>query len=159
MPSNAENALAALQKKIGTEEGPTDWHQITQEQVNGFADSTLDHQFIHVDPERAAKTPFGGPIAHGFLTLSLTAGLSMGMKPDPETVQGMAMAINYGLDKVRFINPVRVGKRVRLTRKLLSADLVAGGSAVQLKHETTIHIEDEAKPACVAETLTRFIYT
>lgn len=159
MSSNAEKALAIFQKKIGTEDGPTDWHEITQEQVNGFADATLDHQFIHVDPERAAQTPFGGPIAHGFLTLSLTAGLSMGMKPDPETVQGMAMAINYGLDKVRFINPVPVGKRVRLTRKLTSADLVAGGTAVQLKYETTVHIEDEAKPACVAETLTRFVYT
>ena len=159
MSSNAQKAHAAFQKKIGTEEGPGEWHEITQDQVNGFADATLDHQFIHVDPERAAQTPFGGPIAHGFLTLSLTAGLSMGMKPDPETVQGMAMAVNYGLDKVRFINPVRVGKRVRITRKLVGADLVANDTAVQLKHETTIHIEDEAKPACVAETLTRFVYT
>jgi len=159
MSSNAEKALAVFQKGIGNEEGPTDWHQITQEQVNGFADATLDHQFIHVDPERAAKTPFGGPIAHGFLTLSLTAGLSMRMAPDPATIQGMAMAVNYGLDKVRFINPVPVGKRVRLTRKLLSADLVANGAAIQLKHETTVHIEDEGKPACVAETLTRFVYT
>jgi acyl dehydratase len=159
MSSNAEKALAVFQKTIGNEEGPTDWHEITQEQVNGFADATLDHQFIHVDPERAAQTPFGGPIAHGFLTLSLTAGLSMSMKPNVEAIQGMAMAINYGLDKVRFINPVRVGKRVRLTRKLLSADLVAGGAAVQLKYQTTIHIESESKPACVAETLTRFVYT
>lgn len=159
MSSNAENALAIFQSKIGQEEGPTDWHEITQEQVNGFADATLDHQFIHVDPERAAQTPFGGPIAHGFLTLSLTAGLQMAMKGDPEAAKGMAMAVNYGLDKVRFINPVRVGKRVRLTRVLKSADLVAGGSAVQLKYEVTIHIEDEAKPACVAEALTRFVYT
>lgn len=159
MPSNAEKALAVFQKGIGNEEGPTDWHEITQEQVNGFADATLDHQFIHVDPERAAQTPFGGPIAHGFLTLSLTAGLSMRMKPNPEAIQGMAMAINYGLDKVRFINPVPVGKRVRLTRKLVGADLVANGAAVQLKYETTIHIENESKPACVAETLTRFVYT
>ncbi len=159
MSSNAEKSLAVFQKTIGNEEGPTDWHEITQEQVNGFADATLDHQFIHVDPERAAQTPFGGPIAHGFLTLSLTAGLSMSMKPNVEAIQGMAMAINYGLDKVRFINPVRVGKRVRLTRKLLSADLVAGGAAVQLKYQTTIHIESESKPACVAETLTRFVYT
>ncbi len=159
MSSNAEKALAVFQETIGNEEGPTDWHEITQEQVNGFADATLDHQFIHVDPERAAQTPFGGPIAHGFLTLSLTAGLSMSMKPNVEAIQGMAMAINYGLDKVRFINPVRVGKRVRLTRKLLSADLVAGGAAVQLKYQTTIHIESESKPACVAETLTRFVYT
>ena len=158
MSSNAENALTVFEKAIGGEDGPTDWHEITQEQVNQFADATLDHQFIHVDPERAAQTPFGGPVAHGFLTLSLTAGLSMGMKGDPAAAKGMLLAVNYGLDKVRFINPVRVGKRVRLTRKLVSADLVAGGSAVQLKHEVTIHIEDEAKPACVAESLTRFVY-
>ena len=159
MPSNAEKALAVFQETIGNEEGPTDWHEITQEQVNQFADATLDHQFIHVDPERAAQTPFGGPIAHGFLTLSLTAGLQMGMGGNPAAAEGMAMAINYGLDKVRFINPVRVGKRVRLTRKLASADLVANGAGVQLKFEVTVHIEDEAKPACVAESLTRFIYT
>ncbi len=159
MSSNAEKAHTAFQQKIGSEDGPTDWHEITQDQVNGFADATLDHQFIHVDPERAAQTPFGGPIAHGFLTLSLTAGLQMGMGGNPAAAEGMAMAINYGLDKVRFINPVRVGKRVRLTRKLASADLVANGAGVQLKFEVTIHIEDEAKPACVAESLTRFIYT
>jgi len=159
MPSNAENAKAVFEKTIGTEDGPGEWHEITQEQVNGFADATLDHQFIHVDPERAAQTPFGGPIAHGFLTLSLTAGLQMRMKGDPEAAKGLAMAVNYGLDKVRFINPVRVGKRIRLTRKLLTVDLVAGGAGVQVKHEVTVHIEDEAKPACVAEGITRYIYT
>ena len=159
MSSNAENALSVFHKNIGGEDGPTDWHEITQEQVNQFADATLDHQFIHVDPERAAQTPFGGPIAHGFLTLSLIAGLSMRIQSDPAALQGMAMAVNYGLDKVRFINPVRVGKRIRLTRKLVSADLVAGGSAVQIKHEVTIHIEDEGKPAYVAESLTRFVYS
>ena len=158
MSSNAENALAAFQKSVGTEEGPSDWHEITQEQVNQFADATLDHQFIHVDPERAAQTPFGGPIAHGFLTLSLIAGLQGGMGNNADAMKGLAMAVNYGLDKVRFINPVRVGKRVRLTRKLLGAELVAGGAGVQCKNLVTVHIEDEAKPACVAESLTRFIY-
>jgi acyl dehydratase len=159
MSENAQKAHAAFQQLIDSEDGPTDWHTITQEQVNGFADATLDHQFIHVDPERAAKTPFGGPVAHGFLTLSLTAGLMSGIKPDPKTIEGLAMVINYGLDKVRFINPVRVGKRVRITRKLQSADLVANDTAVQLKYAMTVHIEDEAKPACVAESLTRFIYS
>ena len=89
MPSNAESALTVFEKAIGGEEGPTDWHEITQDQVNQFADATLDHQIIHVDPERAAQTPFGGPVAHGFLTLSLTAGLSMGMKGDPAAAKGM----------------------------------------------------------------------
>ena len=158
MSSNAENALAVLQEQIGKEEGPTDWLEITQEQVNQFADATHDHQFIHVDPERAKDTPFGGAVAHGFLTLSLTAGMQMGMGGDVRHAQGMVMAVNYGLNKVRFINPVRVGKRIRLTRTLAGAELVANGTAVQTTHNVTIHIEGEEKPACVCESLTRFVY-
>jgi len=159
MGSNAENALAVFNKTIGSEEGPSEWMEIDQTQVNNFADCTHDHQFIHVDPERAAQTPFGGPIAHGFLTLSLLPALQGSLSTDPEALKGVAMGINYGLDKVRFPSPVRVGKRVRAKRELIGADLVAGGSAVQAKYKVTIEIEGEGKPACVAEALTRFIYS
>lgn len=159
MGSNAENALAVFNKTIGDEEGPSEWMEIDQTQVNNFADCTHDHQFIHVDPERAAQTPFGGPIAHGFLTLSLLPALQGGLSTDPAALKGVAMGINYGLDKVRFPSPVRVGKRVRAKRELIGAELVAGGSAVQAKYKVTIEIEGEGKPACVAEALTRFIYS
>ena len=159
MGSNAKNALAVFNKTIGSEEGPSEWMEIDQTQVNNFADCTHDHQFIHVDPERAAQTPFGGPIAHGFLTLSLLPALQGSLSTDPEALKGVAMGINYGLDKVRFPSPVRVGKRVRAKRELIGADLVAGGSAVQAKYKVTIEIEGEGKPACVAEALTRFIYS
>ena len=158
MPSKAEAALAVFQKSVGQEVGPGEWLQIDQGQVNTFADCTHDHQFIHVDPERAAKTPFGGPIAHGFLTLSLLPRLQAGLPTDPAPYQGLAMAVNDGLDKVRFPAPVRVGKRVRAKRETLSAELVAGGSAVQVKQKVTIEIEGEGKPACVAEALTRYVY-
>jgi acyl dehydratase len=159
MGTNAENALEVFKKSIGNVEGPSEWMEIDQSQVNNFADCTHDHQFIHIDEERAAQTPFGGTIAHGFLTLSLLPALQGGMATDPEALKGLAMGINYGLDKVRFPSPVRVGKRVRATRELLEVDVVAGGSAVQAKHKVTIEIEGGSKPACVAEALTRFIYS
>jgi acyl dehydratase len=131
---------------VGKETGVSDWLQITQERVNQFADATGDHQWIHVDVERATRE-IGGPIVHGYLTLSLLPFLSAGLMP----VKGVTRGINYGSDKVRFINMVRVGKRVRLRQKLLSAEPKSGG--VQLKNECTIEIEGEERPACVAETI------
>jgi acyl dehydratase len=131
---------------IGTEVGVSDWLQITQERVNQFADATGDHQWIHVDVERATRE-MGGPIAHGYLTLSLIPHLSSGMLP----VKGVTRGINYGSDKVRFTNMVRVGKRVRLRQKLIGAEPKAGG--MQIKNLCTIEIEGEERPACVAETI------
>ena len=131
---------------VGQEVGVSDWVQITQERVNQFAEATGDHQWIHVDVERATRE-IGGPIAHGYLTLSLIPHLSEGMLP----VKGVTRGINYGSDKVRFTNMVRVGKRVRLRQKLLAAEAKAGG--VQLKYLCTIEIEGEERPACVAETM------
>src|SRR5580693_8134622 len=138
--------LKDLAGLVGTETGVRDWLQITQERVNQFADATGDHQWIHVDVERATRE-IGGPIAHGYLTLSLIPFLSAGMLP----VKGVARGINYGSDKVRFTNMVRVGKRVRLRQKLIGVEPKAGG--LQIKNECTIEIEDEARPACVAETM------
>ena len=131
---------------VGQEVGVSDWIQITQERVNQFAEATGDHQWIHVDVERANRE-IGGPIVHGYLTLSLLPFLSAGLMP----VKGVTRGINYGSDKVRFISMVRVGKRVRLRQKLIGAEPKSGG--VQIKNECTIEIEGEDRPACVAETI------
>ena len=131
---------------VGKEVGVSEWLQITQERVNEFADATGDHQWIHIDVERATRE-IGGPIAHGYLTLSLIPFLSQGLLP----VKGVTRGINYGSDKVRFTNMVRVGKRVRLRQTLLSVEPKSGGT--QLKSQCTIEIEGEDRPACVAETI------
>ena len=131
---------------VGTEVGVSDWLEVSQERVNQFADATGDHQWIHVDVARATRE-MGGPIAHGYLTLSLIPHLSEGML----LVKGVTRGINYGSDKVRFTNMVRVGKRVRLRQKLIGAEPKAGG--MQIKNQCTIEIEGEERPACVAETM------
>lgn len=131
---------------VGQETGVSDWVEITQERVNTFAEATGDHQWIHVDVERATRE-IGGPIAHGYLTLSLLPFLSAGLMP----VKGVTRGINYGSDKVRFTSMVRVGKRIRLRQKLIGVEPKAGG--VQVKNLCTIEIEGEERPACVAETI------
>ncbi|TXI12004.1 MAG: MaoC family dehydratase [Novosphingobium sp.] len=137
---------ADLLGKEGTLLPPTEWLLIDQERVNGFADVTGDHQWIHVDVERATRE-IGGPIAHGYLTLSLIPMLGA----DILRVTGVTRGINYGCDKVRFTGMVRVGKRVRMRQKLLAAEPKSGG--LQMKNECTIEIEGEERPACVAETI------
>jgi acyl dehydratase len=141
-----EVALADLPGLVGQEVGVSDWVEITQERVNLFADATGDHQWIHVDVERATKE-IGGPIAHGYLTLSLIPFLSSSLM----RITGVTRGINYGSDKVRFTNMVRVGKRVRMRQKLIACEPKAGG--VQIKNECTIEIDGESRPACVAETI------
>ena len=139
-----------LQHYVGKEVGVTDWLEIDQNRINQFADATGDHQYIHVDPERAAQTPFGSTIAHGFLTLSLLAKLSNdngGIK-----LKDSVMGINYGLDKVRFINPVKVGKKIRARFQLVSAEEKKPKHYL-IKHNVTIDIEGEEKPALIAEWL------
>jgi acyl dehydratase len=142
------DGLAGL---VGKEVGVSDWVLIDQQRVNMFAEATGDHQWIHVDVERADRE-MGGPIAHGYLTLSLIPFLSAGLL----NVEGVVRGINYGSNRVRFTNMVRIGKRVRLRQKLLSAESKSGG--IQLVSECTIEIEGEERPACVAETLS-VIYT
>ncbi|MEV7177167.1 MaoC family dehydratase [Kitasatospora sp. NPDC093679] len=143
-------SLADLKAAVGTELGTSEWHTIGQEQVNLFAEATGDHQWIHVDPARAKESPFGGTIAHGYLTLSLIPVLAK----ECYGVEGIAMALNYGSEKVRFPSPVPVGTAVRATAELLSADEVPGG--VQALVRFTISSEGSPKPHCVAETITRF---
>ncbi|MBU9763440.1 MaoC family dehydratase [Mycobacterium sp. TNTM28] len=132
--------------------GTSEWVQITQDAVNLFADATGDHQWIHVDPQRAAQGPFGATIAHGYMTLSLLPRLMAQMY----TVNGIKLAINYGLNKVRFPAPVPVGSNVRATSTLVGVDEL-GDDTVQLTVSTTVEIEGSAKPACVAESVLRYI--
>lgn len=137
----------------GTRLSPSPWLAITQERVNEFASATNDHQFIHVDPEKAAATPFGGTIAHGFLTLSLLSHLNEQALPVPDTT---AMVINYGSDKVRYLAPVRVGKRIRSHQTVVDVEEKKPGQYL-LKTEVSVEIEGEDKPALVAEILSMIV--
>jgi acyl dehydratase len=148
----AFKSLEDLRAATGTEIGVSDWVEIDQDRVNRFADATGDHQWIHVDPEKAAKGPFGSTVAHGYLTLSLLPMLSDGVS----TVDGARMGVNYGLNKVRFPAPLPVGSRVRARFVLLSVEDVEGG--VQTVARTTVEREGGDKPVCVAETVSRFYF-
>jgi acyl dehydratase len=158
--SSSESALKIFEKFVGKEEGVSEWMQIEQDRINQFADATLDHQFIHIDPEKSAKlSPYKVTIAHGFLTLSLLPHLGSKIPPvDPAAYAGMVMGVNYGLDKVRFPNPVKVDSKVRARRTLTSVERKSA-TALQLKQTVTIEIDGEPKPGCVAESLTRLIYS
>ena len=140
-----------LTEAVGTELGASEWLTIAQDRIDRFAEATGDHQWIHVDPERAAKGPFGRTIAHGYLTLSLLPVLIQGVY----SVEGVRMAVNYGLNKVRFVTPVKVGSAVRAVLTLDSVTQVEGG--LQLAVSAVVQIEGVDKPAAVAETLTRLI--
>src|SRR6478672_2002366 len=146
-------SAAELTAAQGGELGTSDWVTVTQEAVNLFADATGDHQWIHVDPERATKGPFGTTIAHGYMTLSLLPALMHTMY----SVEGVKLAINYGLNKVRFPAPVPVGSRVRATSTLVNVEDLGNG-AVQLTVSTAVEVEGSAKPACVAESLVRYVF-
>lgn len=142
-------SVEAMQELVGQEIGTSDWYQVDQERINQFADVTEDHQFIHLDAEAAAKTPFGGTIAHGFLTLSLMTRLAEGVLP---VLQGVKMGVNYGFDKVRFMNPVRSGRSIRGVFSLMSANERAPGQWL-LQYGVKVEIEGEEKPALMAEWL------
>lgn len=143
-------AYADLATLVGSDLGPSEWIEISQERINTFADATDDHQWIHTDPERAAAGPFGAPIAHGFLTLSLLIPLWESLLD----VQGVTTKVNYGLDKVRFVSPVKAGSRVRATANIVEVAEVTGG--YQLTVDITIETEGGTKPAVVARSLQRF---
>ena len=145
--------IDALRAEIGVARH-SDWMRVDQAMIDRFADATLDHQFIHVDPVRAAATPLGGTIAHGFLTLSLLAHLQASIpRPDMPAIR---MGLNYGLDRVRFIHPVRSGSRIRAAATLVAIEEVAPGQ-FQQTHEFAVEIEGVDKPALVATWLTRFM--
>jgi acyl dehydratase len=146
------NGIAGLEPLVGQHLGWSEELEITQERVNTFADATGDHQWIHVDPERAKDGPFGGPIAHGYLTLSLGPALL----PTIVRVEGVSLAVNYGLGKVRFPSPVPVGSKVRLGAELSSLEHIAEG-AVQVTMTFTFEVVGAPKPACVAEIIFRYM--
>ena len=142
--------IDGLKERVGTHLGYSEWHQVTQEQVNTFAEATGDFQWIHVDVERAKQGPFGGPIAHGYLTLSLGPLLI----PQIVKVEGIAMAVNYGLNKVRFPAPVPVGSKLRLGATLTNVEDIAGG--VQVTMGMVYELDGADKPVCVAEIVFRY---
>jgi acyl dehydratase len=144
------NGIEELKSLVGEHLGYSPYVAVTQEQVNTFADATGDHQWIHIDVERATAGPFGAPIAHGYLTLSMGPMLS----PQIFSVSGISMGVNYGCAKVRFPSPVPVGSNLRLGAKLLEVTDVAGG--VQVMMEFTFEVEGSSKPSCVAEVIFRY---
>ncbi len=154
MPKRVIEGVEELKVLVGAEAGVSDWVEVTQPMINGFADITGDHQWIHVDVERAGKdSPFGGTIAHGFLTLSLLARLS---QESIEHRGNFKMRINYGLNRLRFVSPVPAGSRVRARFAVRSVDVVPGG--IQTVWQVTVEIDGATKPALVAEWLTRAYY-
>lgn len=144
------NGLDELKKLAGADLGATDWLEVTQERVNTFADATDDHQWIHVDVERAKQGPFGGPIAHGYLTLSLVIPLFTQLL----AIEGITMGVNYGLEKVRFPSPVPVGSRIRLAAKVADVKEVPG-NGVESRFDFTVEVEGSEKPACIAQPIYR----
>jgi len=159
MTENAiATALATLQAKVGTEVHLSDWMTITQERINAFAGATDDHQWIHVDAERAAKeSPYGAPIAHGYLTLSLQVPLRGLVDAAKPMAPGVRNVINYGLNKLRFPNAVRTGAKIRGRFTLLAVEQVAP-NVLQVTEQYTAEIEGAPKPACIAESVMRLVF-
>lgn len=153
--AQAEELLAAL---VGVDQGVGEWFELTQERIDAFADATLDHQFIHVDPERAAaETPFGGTIAHGFLTLSMMVHLVTSVPNAIPRLDGVVMGINYGLNKVRFLTPVPAGSRIRA--QLTITEVVRKGTSVDMTRTVTVELEGAEKPALIAEWIGRTVFS
>jgi acyl dehydratase len=158
MATNAEAAYEHLKATEGNDEGSGEWFEVTQELVDQFADVTHDHQFIHVDPERAAPL-FGGTIAHGFLTLSMLTHLASSIRPSGAggPMTGLMMGMNYGFDKVRFVSPVKVGSKIRASSVVKAVELK--GNSIQVTKTYTVTAEGEEKPAVVADWITRLMFS
>ncbi|MEM9621666.1 MAG: MaoC family dehydratase [Pseudomonadota bacterium] len=151
-----DNAIEVLNARIDQSSEPTDWFEMTQDRINTFADATLDQQWIHVDPERAKAGPFGGPIAHGQLTMSIMMFLPGGEGTGVPQLDGVKMGVNYGWNRVRFMSPVAVGNRIRTVGKLKSVE--KKGPMLELVNELTVEIEGQDKPACVGESVLRLVF-
>jgi acyl dehydratase len=153
-----QKAHETLSARIGEASAPTEWFEMTQDRINQFADVTLDHQWIHVDVERAKKGPFGAPIAHGHLTLSIMGHLprAAGSEGGGPWIEGTRLTINYGFDRVRFPSPVPVGARIRSKRTLKRVEIKGG--MIELMHEVVVEVQGQEKPAVVAESLSRLVF-
>jgi len=159
MATNGEKAYELYQEAVGRADGTGDWLEIDQARIQAFADVTQDQQFIHVDPDLCATlSPWGVPIAHGFLTLSLLTKLAESVPQPPERLEGIVMGVNYGFEKVRFINPVKVGSRIRASAVLTAVD-AKDANTLQVTKTFTVEIEGESKPALVADWITRLVYS
>ncbi len=156
MSEALENARKTLEARIGQRNEPTDWFEITQERINLFAEATLDHQWIHTDPDRAKNGPFGTTIAHGQLTMSIMSFLPGGQGVGLPALDGVQMGINYGWNKVRFPSPVPVGSKVRTSGTLKSVEIK--GNMLEVVNELTMEIQGAEKPACVAESVLRLVF-
>ncbi len=157
--SKAAEAYEKIKETIGQEEGPGEWFLVDQDRINAFADVTLDHQFIHVDPEKAAElSPWKVTVAHGFLTLSLLVHLSGSVRAsNSPRLDGIVMGVNYGFDKVRFISPVKVNSKIRARAVVKNAELK--GNAINVTRTYTVEIEGEDKPALVADWISRMVFS
>jgi acyl dehydratase len=154
--THIRNALQILQQRIGESTPPTDWFEITQERVNDYAEVSMDHQWIHVDVERAEQGPFGAPIAHGNLTIAVMGHLPRTASVPGPQLEGHKLSINYGFDRIRFPSPVRVGARIRATSTLRRAEIKGG--MIETMNEIKVEIQGQDKPALVAESLGRLVF-
>jgi len=156
MSDAMQTAYDTLQGRIDESGQPSDWFEITQDRINDFADVTLDHQWIHIDSERASAGPFGTTIAHGHLTLSIMGHLPRAVEESVPRLEGQKLMINYGFDKVRFPSPVPVGARVRTTSTLKRVEIKGG--MIETMNEIVVEVEGQEKPCCVAESLGRVVF-
>ena len=156
MSDAMQAALVTLSARIDEPGTPSDWFEVTQERINDFADVTLDHQWIHIDEERAKAGPFGTTIAHGHLTLSMMGHLPRAVAESTPRLDGQKLSINYGFDRVRFPAPVPVGARIRTTSTLKRAEIKGG--MIETMNEVLVEVEGQEKPCCVAESLGRLVF-
>lgn len=156
MSDALQNAYRTLTARIGEAGTPSDWFEVTQGRINDFADVTLDHQWIHIDEDRAKAGPFGTTIAHGHLTLSLMGHLPRAVAENAPRLDGQKMGINYGFDRVRFPSPVPVGARIRTTSTLKRVEIK--GAMIETMNEVVVEVEGQDKPCCVAESLARLVF-
>lgn len=158
MATNGEQAFEALKPLEGRDEGAGDWFTVDQALIDAFADVTRDHQFIHVDPQKSAElSPWKVTIAHGFLTLSMLTHLSASIRADLPPLPGLLMGVNYGFDRVRFVNPVKVDSRIRVTSSLSKVEL-KDPATIHFIRAMTVEIDGETKPALVADWVTRLVF-
>ena len=156
MSAAMQNALETLSARIDRPGTPSDWFEVTQERINDFADVTLDHQWIHIDEDRAKAGPFGTTIAHGHLTLSMMGHLPRAVAESTPRLEGQKLSINYGFDRVRFPAPVPVGARIRTTSTLKRVEIKGG--MIETMNEVVVEVEGQEKPCCVAESLGRLVF-
>ena len=156
MSEALQNAYESLSARIGEQAPPSEWFEVTQERINEFADVTLDHQWIHIDEERAKAGPFGTTIAHGHLTLSIMGHLPRESVVAGPRLEGQKLMINYGFDRVRFPSPVPVGAKIRTTNTLKRVEIKGG--MIETMNEIVVEVQGQEKPCCVAESLGRLVF-